>query len=52
MTTQEINEKVQSMKAKGCKLSDAAITAIFMKSEKNSVKNLKRSAAIRMMRMM
>jgi hypothetical protein len=44
MTTQEINTKVEALKAKGCKLSDSAIIAIIMKGEKNSSKNISRKA--------
>jgi hypothetical protein len=44
MTTQEINTKVEALKAKGCKLSDSAIIAIIMKGEKNSAKNMSRKA--------
>lgn|GEM_PF-6800639 len=44
MTNQEINNKVEDIKAKGCKLSDKAIIAIIMKGQKNSAKNIKRIA--------
>lgn len=45
MTTQELNEKVQSMIAKGCKLPVEKIEAIFLTSDKNKSKNDKRKTA-------
>ena len=39
MTTQEINDKVEAMKAKGCKLSDDKIRAIVSKTNNNSKLN-------------
>ncbi len=42
MTTKELNDKVQSMIAKGCKLPVSEIEAIFLKSEANQLKNANR----------
>jgi len=44
MTNQEINAKVERLKSQGCKLSDDAIIAMIMKSEKNAAKNMKAKA--------
>ena len=43
MTTQEIKNEIEKIKAQGCKLSDDKIEAIIVKRETNKQKNKKRT---------